>query len=513
LWDWQSGKLLRMFRHADEVNDVAFSDSDRQVITVSADRTARVWELVTGRELGPPVTLSGFGLTIDTTPDGKRAVVGTNGHFINLISPSGSAVADALPLAQLSLRNAASEDSEQLVKVAEVVSGQVLRADGVIENLSAPVWQDKWAQLKQIDLKPYFAMSMPATMRTVPEQPVTDTAAAPPAAPPRSSVDVAKLLKAFDDAHWSAPAVKRGWRAFAEASFAQKKGQALVDHWTYVWRMLASKEDHNSFPIDEACGYVAASMLMNGQEEAAWGFIRDSALRHPDWFFGLISCASIYDAAVALLTYGPGDASNQEKEALRWTQRGVDLLNKSAANQQLVNVCMRAGLTRLLLRHQKYGEAEQMWRKRWDAFRGSQRTSDAREARDQLAAVLFTAGESQKLNSLMDMNSPAVESAVWHGNQTATIDARGLAGLAELLENRRQAHARNELDNEDRSLMDIASDMGWDPAAAQPQEIQTILESARYCLLDLDTQLSVGARAAAKIALIARFQNKVAGGK
>jgi hypothetical protein len=61
--------------------------------------------------------------------------------------------------------------------------------------------------------------------------------------------------------------------------------------------------------------------------------------------------------------------------------------------------------------------------------------------------------------------------------------------------------------------MDIASDMGWDPAAAQPQEIQTMLESARYCLLDLDTQLSVGARAAAKIALIARFQNKVAGGK
>lgn len=71
IWDYLSGKTLRLVGHDNAVFGVAFSHDGRRVATGSLDRTARVWDAVTGKELlrfNHPRAVE----SVSFSPDGKR---------------------------------------------------------------------------------------------------------------------------------------------------------------------------------------------------------------------------------------------------------------------------------------------------------------------------------------------------------------------------------------------------------------------------------------------------------
>jgi WD40 repeat protein len=83
VWDAASGKELRQFRHEDSVKAASFSPDGRTVVTASGDKTARIWDAATGTELqrlvhDAPLRFASFspdGRTVVTASDDKTARV------------------------------------------------------------------------------------------------------------------------------------------------------------------------------------------------------------------------------------------------------------------------------------------------------------------------------------------------------------------------------------------------------------------------------------------------------
>jgi WD40 repeat protein len=75
IWDIASGKEIAILRgHDQTLSSAAFSPNGLLIVTASADKTARIWDVVTGKEIGvlrghdDPVTSAAF------SPDGSRIV-------------------------------------------------------------------------------------------------------------------------------------------------------------------------------------------------------------------------------------------------------------------------------------------------------------------------------------------------------------------------------------------------------------------------------------------------------
>lgn len=81
VWDAVTGELLATLKgHSDPVNDAAFSSDGKRVVTASDDGTARVWEATTGKLLA---TLSGPNVEVRKaafSPDGTRIVTSSADH-------------------------------------------------------------------------------------------------------------------------------------------------------------------------------------------------------------------------------------------------------------------------------------------------------------------------------------------------------------------------------------------------------------------------------------------------
>jgi len=65
-----AGPLGARFRQ-DRVKDVALSPDGRTLLVARNDKTARLWDLPTGKPLGPPLALPGFVFDIRFRPDGR----------------------------------------------------------------------------------------------------------------------------------------------------------------------------------------------------------------------------------------------------------------------------------------------------------------------------------------------------------------------------------------------------------------------------------------------------------
>jgi len=85
LWDTASGREIRTFSgHSDWVRSVAFSPDGRQVLSGSGDNTMKLWDTASGREIR---TFSGHSLWVNSvafSPDGRQVLSGSYDKTIKL---------------------------------------------------------------------------------------------------------------------------------------------------------------------------------------------------------------------------------------------------------------------------------------------------------------------------------------------------------------------------------------------------------------------------------------------
>ncbi len=69
-------ELLTLKGHEDRVNGVAFSPDGARIATASEDKTVRIWDAATGKEVLAPHRHRGLVWSVAFSPDGKRVATG-----------------------------------------------------------------------------------------------------------------------------------------------------------------------------------------------------------------------------------------------------------------------------------------------------------------------------------------------------------------------------------------------------------------------------------------------------
>ncbi|MCL2004870.1 MAG: hypothetical protein FWG73_01785 [Planctomycetaceae bacterium] len=137
IWDAESGRELQTLSgHTDDVNFAAFSPDGRHIVTSSSDRTARIWDAESGRELR---RLQGHRDTVESavfSPNGRRIVTGSEDNTIRIWdAESGRALqtlqghrddVNSVAFSQDG-RRIVSSSSDRTVRIWDAESGRELR--------------------------------------------------------------------------------------------------------------------------------------------------------------------------------------------------------------------------------------------------------------------------------------------------------------------------------------------------------------------------------------------------
>ncbi len=131
VWDVTTGKELARFLQQDSVSSAAFSPDGQRVGTASFDQTARVWDATTGKEL---LQLKGHGgpvVSVAFSPDGQRVVTASEDETARVWHADGTGKEVVLQGHEDRIMSAAfSPDGRSVVTASADTTARVWRADG-----------------------------------------------------------------------------------------------------------------------------------------------------------------------------------------------------------------------------------------------------------------------------------------------------------------------------------------------------------------------------------------------
>jgi WD40 repeat protein len=153
VWDVESGKVLREFRHQKPVYHARFAPGERRILTGGADDAARLWSLEDGRPVGEPMPHPGAVWYGEFSQDGKLVLTGDDtGHARVWDASTGLPLNGWVTLGSDLKRLHLSPDG-QLVLGASVDSAKLWRP--LIASGPAPAWLPDLAEavagLRQLD--------------------------------------------------------------------------------------------------------------------------------------------------------------------------------------------------------------------------------------------------------------------------------------------------------------------------------------------------------------------------
>jgi WD40 repeat protein len=132
LWDLQTGRLAcPPMVHDDEVFDARFVGDGRWIVSVSRNAAVRVWDRATGLPVSPALSTPGRGYELELSVDSRRLAVGGFGPGLRVFH-----LDDLTPHDR--------QSPEELVLRGELASGQTIHEGGLVSNLTAAEWTDRW---------------------------------------------------------------------------------------------------------------------------------------------------------------------------------------------------------------------------------------------------------------------------------------------------------------------------------------------------------------------------------
>ena len=117
------------------------------VLTGSHDKTARLWDVATGKTIGPPLRHPHPVHRVAFWFDGKSIVTGHGEGVVGINQPSELQVRFGQVPTPL-------EGDPDLIELwVQVVTGMELEANGGVRPLDAAAWQERWQRLKDSGFK------------------------------------------------------------------------------------------------------------------------------------------------------------------------------------------------------------------------------------------------------------------------------------------------------------------------------------------------------------------------
>jgi WD40 repeat protein len=94
LWDIASGKQIgEPMKHEAVVTSAQFSPDGQRVVTASGDNTARLWDAATGKQIGEPMTHEAVVNSAEFSPDGQPVVTASLDRTARLWDTAGKPIA------------------------------------------------------------------------------------------------------------------------------------------------------------------------------------------------------------------------------------------------------------------------------------------------------------------------------------------------------------------------------------------------------------------------------------
>ncbi len=128
-------------KHQQEVYAAEFSPDGQRVVTASEDKTARVWDAVTGEPIGEPMKHDGAVYSASFSPDGQRVVTASDDNTARLWDVVSATDKDT------------REDVLLLAELAEATAGVTWETVGHSENLELLAPEQVRASGKKIAAK------------------------------------------------------------------------------------------------------------------------------------------------------------------------------------------------------------------------------------------------------------------------------------------------------------------------------------------------------------------------